>query len=273
MAGETSLLARDVQQKKLCGEPGVEAHHRVGRCTLLRPEHLRCALWSHQRTVHIAGDLNGHPGEPRVEARQVNRCHPREVRARTHQLGAGDVAYACAQGNGDAKAPIGGGAAAHTHDEAGCTGVEGGPDEITGAKRAGGFGVALGVDQSLVSRCLGQLHHGGAVGQQTDEGVDGPTQRITCGRRNDPATRRSHQGVHGALATVGHRHLNGLVPGQAHTRGDCRRRVSRAERALEGGRGHDHAQGHARGGTGGQSRPRNSRRWPWNSSSSFDPLM
>jgi phage terminase large subunit-like protein len=30
MAGETSLLARDVQQKKLCGEPGVESAFGTG---------------------------------------------------------------------------------------------------------------------------------------------------------------------------------------------------------------------------------------------------
>ena len=83
---------------------------------------------------------------------------------------------------------------------------------------------------------------------------------------------RAHGGG-GAGGGLGSLHGSASARCEAHTHGDGRCRAGRAERALEGRRGHDHAQAHGRGGTGGQSRFRKSRRCPWNSSSSFEPLM
>ena len=217
-------------------------------------------LLTHQRAGHITSDLNRHMCQTWVEAGRVNGCHPGEVGARASQVRAMRIEHARTECNGDTHAAIGGCAATYAHDDACGPLVECRADEIAGAEGAGGLGVAFGIGQPLIPRGMREFHHGRAIRQKAERGGDGPAEWISGRGLHHPAASRGHQGVHGALATIGHRHLNGLVPRLAHPTGDGRCRIRRAKRRLERSGCHDHPQGHAAGGAGGQLSFRNPRR-------------
>ncbi|MNC52677.1 hypothetical protein D3C75_1020360 [compost metagenome] len=82
-AGQVAVVMAECLRAQVgeAGEGGVELVHLLGRCPLLRTEHLRGAARPAQRVVDVAGHLEVDCLQARIEAAQVDVRQLRQRRA------------------------------------------------------------------------------------------------------------------------------------------------------------------------------------------------
>ena len=242
-AGRTAarLVARVAAQRRRAavgevGEGSVELRHLRGVGAFLRAEHRRGAVRSAQRVVDVAGDLDGHPGEARVEAAGVDARQLRQRRTARRQRAAGGVFQVHAEGAQHAAAGVVGGAAAEAEDDAHGAGVQRGADQLAGAVAAGAQHVALGRRHPLQAAGRGHLDQRAALaGQPAPVRQQRRAERAAHPALALLAAGGREQRRHGAFAAVGHRPAQqlGLRPHLAQAGGDDGGDFGSAEAFLE----------------------------------------
>ena len=134
----TAADAREARQGQ------VERGHHLGRGALLRAVDGRRAARAGERVVHVAGDQDLRPGQPRVGAAQVDALEARQRGAALGQLAAGRVEEADPERPGHARPAVVGGAAPDADDQPAEPRVQGGADQLAGPAGAGERGDRAG---------------------------------------------------------------------------------------------------------------------------------
>src|SRR6185436_671000 len=171
---------------------------------------------------HVARDPEVDLGEATVEAGQGDGGRRQVDRG--------------AEGAEDARAAVGGGAAADAKGDRADAVVEHGPEDLSRAEGGGPHRVTLRGGQSRQPGCFGKLDNGAApVGQAQPARVERPADGVRCGRGPPFPAAGGLDGHERALAPVGQRREQDLVvrPRLVPAAGEGRRDLHRGQRTLE----------------------------------------
>ena len=198
-----------LNNRRIVRQRAVQLLHQLRRRAFLRTEDSRRAVAAGQRISHVARHFETALPHARVQSADINFCQPRQRAAAEADLVLLFVQQPRAQRLHHARAAVVGGAAADADNDMPDALVQRALDQLAGAERSGGQGIALRGGHQLQPAGGRHFDKGGAcVAGEAVEGVYRRAERSGYAQVDDTPRRRRHHRLNRAFAAVGNRYLH-----------------------------------------------------------------